>query len=510
MPLRSTDALFGLIQSLTKAEKRNFKLYVGRNTTGPGTLKTTALFDQLDKMDEYDEATILRKNATIKKEQLPNLKAQLYRQILASLRTLRDDRHVEAVLHEQLENATILYDRGLYRQALRMLERVKDLARNHHQNTFLLQALVFEKKIESLHITRSIANRADALAEEVRELNRRLALIGLLSNLSLQLYGWYINIGHARNARDVQAVREFFHAQLPAEVPTQDNFFGRLYLAQAHCWHNFIAQDFLAYYRNAQRWVDLFNAEPQMIRVETPYYIKGMHNLLLAHFMLRNKVKYEPVLQELTDFAESSAALANPNLAAQTFIYLYQARINFCFMSGDFEAGLRLVPAIEEGLKQYEAQIDRHRALVFDYKIACLYFGHGQPDRAIDYLQQIIQQKTDLRSDLQCYTRFLHLICHYELGNFMLLEHLIKSVYRYMLNMENLSAVEEEVFRFLRRAFMLRGAEQIRTALINLRSRLEKLAENPYERRSFMYLDIISWLDSRISGRPLSDIMREK
>ena len=42
------------------------------------------------------------------------------------------------------------------------------------------------------------------------------------------------------------------------------------------------------YYRFAQKWVDLFEKEPFMMTVETSQYIKGMHNLLGAHFDLLN------------------------------------------------------------------------------------------------------------------------------------------------------------------------------------------------------------------------------
>ena len=71
------------------------------------------------------------------------------------------------------------------------------------------------------------------------------------------------------------------------------------------------------------------------------------------------------------------------------------------------------------------------------------------------YLNKIINWKVDLRNDLQAYARLLHLIAHYELGNFNLLEYLVKSVYRFMAKMENLGPVEEDVFKFLQRSFGL-------------------------------------------------------
>ena len=38
---------------------------------------------------------------------------------------------------------------------------MKEMARAHHQLTYLQQVLFFEKKIEALFITRSMQNRAD-------------------------------------------------------------------------------------------------------------------------------------------------------------------------------------------------------------------------------------------------------------------------------------------------------------------------------------------------------------
>ena len=77
MPNRSTDALFQLIHSLQKSEKRNFKLYIKRNSSNED-LKIVQLFDALDKLSEYDDAVILKKVPAIKKQQLSNIKAHLY------------------------------------------------------------------------------------------------------------------------------------------------------------------------------------------------------------------------------------------------------------------------------------------------------------------------------------------------------------------------------------------------------------------------------------------------
>jgi hypothetical protein len=115
----------------------------------------------------------------------------------------------------------------------------------------------------------------------------------------------------------------------------------------------------------------------------------------------------------------------------------------------------------------------------------------------------------DLRTDLQCYARLLHLIAHYELGNYEIIDYLIRSVYRFMAKMQNLSVVEKEVFRFLQQTFhMDRG--QVRKAFTQLRDKLTRYEANPLESRAFMYLDFISWLDSKIENIPVQEVIRKK
>ncbi len=502
---RSNDALFQLIKSLEKGEKRNFKLFVKRNS-GSEELKSILLFDALDKMADYNEALLLKKTPSIKKAQLSNLKAYLYKQVLSSLRIIKDEDNIDLQLHELMDYARILYNKGLYLQSLKSLDKLKELARAHNQLTYLQQVLFFEKKIEVLYITRSLQNRANQLTRESDEVYDSLQLVNKLSNLALQLYSWYIQHGHARNEKDVENIVRYFQEQLPTGAKDAAGFYERLYLAQSYCWYAFIRLDFLQYYRQCQKWVDVFEEFPEMIAVETATYIKGMHNLISAHFDLRNEKKMAETILKFEHFARTKAVKQNPNNRILVYQYLYTARINHHFLHGSFDKGLRMVPFLEKMLKTYGLYLDAHRVLVFYYKIASLYFGSGNNSKAIDYLNRIMNSKADLRSDLQCYARLLHLIAHYELGNFELLEYLIKSVYRFMAKMDNLSKVEEEIFSFLRRSFEI-GAHALKPEFQKLLISLKRYEGNPLEARAFAYLDIISWLESKISGVQVQDVI---
>jgi hypothetical protein len=508
MPNRSADILFQLIKSLEKAEKRHFKLYIKRSSAKEN-LKIVRLFDAIDKLREYDEAGLLKKMPGVTKPQLANLKTHLYKQVLASLRLLKRTDSLDLQLNEQFDYAHILYKKGLFIQSLRILDRAKDIAKANQKFNFLPQIISLEKRIESLHITHSMQDRAELLSAEANEVSRHIDMVARLSNLALQLYSWYIRHGHARNEKDEKGVKKFMKENLPPGVWEQTGFYERLYLYQSYTWYAFIRQDFLQYYRYAQKWVDLFRQQSFMIRVETGHYIKGLHNLLNAHFDLRNFRPFERTLRQFEKLAQTERVKDHDNFRIQAFIYISIAKINQHFMLGTFRQGVSLVAGIEEKLDKYGLFIDRHRVLVLNYKIAMLYFGSGDYNTCIDYLQRIINDKADLRYDLQCYTRLLHLLAHYELDNEEIIESLIKSVYRFMAKRENLSVIEEAMFRFLRRSFRV-SASQLKPELEKFLHTIKHLEKNRFQTRTFAYLDIISWVESKVYEKSMSVIIHEK
>ena len=128
---------------------------------------------------------------------------------------------------------------------------------------------------------------------------------------------------------------------------------------------------------------------------------------------------------------------------------------------------------------------------------------------AIDYLQKIINDKNNLRYDLQCYARLVHLMAHYELGNDMLMESLTKSVYRFMAKMKNLTVVEEAMFKFLRQSISL-SRKQLKPELEKFLQTIKHLEKNRFQTSAFAYLDIISWVESKVYDKPMGTIIHEK
>ena len=502
------DPLFTLVKSLSKSEKRQFKLYVGR-LEGNADSKYLQLFNLLEKMKKYDESEILNKRI-VKKQQLSNLKAHLYKQILISLRLSPAHQNIRVQIREQLDFATVLYQKGLYQQSLKLLEKAKHMAIENEEKNVAYEIVELEKVIESQYITRSMSTRAEELTQEAEVLSQQNLMTSKLSNLSLQLYGIMLKMGYVRSDDEKKEITKFFNEKLPEVKMEELGFREKLWLYKAHLWYSFLIQDFLSCYRFATRYVELFEESPKMIARNPVFYLKGNHYLLESLFYLHHHTKFKEVLDKLQEKLKDPEFPKGDNLETLEFLYVYSNMLNMKFMIGDFTTDDGLVEKILKGLKDLGKRMDQHHIMVFYYKIGSLYFGAGEHKKAILFLEKIINNKSlKMREDLMCFARILNLVAHYEAGLDYHLESLLKSTYKFLIKMNDMHEVQREMIKFLRRLGDIFPSE-IKEEFKKLRKQLEVYENDPYERRAFLYLDILSWLDSRIENRPVADIIRKK
>lgn len=508
MATEKKDALFTLIKSLSKSEKRQFKLYVGR-LGGNSEANFIALFNVIDKLTVYNEKTILE-NTNIKKQQLSNSKAHLYKQLLVSLRLSPLHQNIRSQIREQTDFATILYNKGLYKQSLKLLDKAKNLAIENEENNLAYEIVELEKTIESQYITRSLGNRADELAIQAKELSVRNVKISKLSNLSLQLYSWMLQKGYAKSIDDIEMATHYFNSRMPEYRISELGFMEKMFLYKAYLWFSLITQDFVSSYRYAQKWIDIFNQKPVMKKVNPVFYLKGYNYLLESLFMIKHHKKFRATLESLKLDIDNEKFSMNDNTEVLASIYYYQNRLNLFFLEADFANGVSYIPEVLREVNQFKLKIDEHHIMVFYYKIGCMYFGVADYENCILYLNKIIANKDlAMREDLLCFSRVLNLVAHYEAGLDENIDVLIKTTFKFLIKMNDLHAVQRKMIAFLRSLSDLYPGE-LKSAFKKLHAELKVYENHPYEKRAFLYLDIISWLESNIEAVPISEIIRRK
>ena len=502
------DNLFALVKSLNKSEKRQFKLYVGRLGVNSDS-KFLNLFTVLDRLKNYDETFIL-KSTKIKKQQLANVKAHLYKQLLISLKLNPSHQNIRSQIREQLDFASILYHKGLYKQSLKILDKAKELAITNEEKNMAFEIVELEKVIESQYITRSISSRADELTIQAKELSSQNVIASKLSNLSLQLYSVILKTGYVKNKTESNKVTKYFNSRLPEFNLKESGFREKLWYYKAHLWYSFLLQDFLNCYKFASKWVDLFNQYPNMVHLNPVFYLKGNNYLLESLFFISNKKKFDKKLNNFIKITGNPSFPKDENVASLVFLYTNFHNINTHFIDGSFNEGLQLIPKIENELVEFDTRIDAHHKMVFYYKFASLHFGAGNNKECIKYLNFIISNKSlSMREDLLCFSRVLNLVAHYEAGLDYHLEVLLRSTYKFLIKMNDLHEVQKEMIKFIRGLQDI-YPQDLKNAFQELHKKLKVFENHPFERRAFLYLDIISWLESKIEDKPVGEIIRNK
>ncbi|MGB2152804.1 MAG: hypothetical protein ACPHVX_02435, partial [Flavobacteriaceae bacterium] len=444
------ENLFVLIKSLSKSEKRQFKLYAGRMGSNLDS-KFLSLFSLLDKMDVYDEKIILKKDF-VTKQQLSNLKAHLYRQILISLRLNPSQQNKRMQIREQLDFATVLYQKGLYNQSLKVLDRAKTIAVKFEEKYAAFEIVELEKVIESQYITRSMSNRTEELVQDATYFSNQNHISSQLSNLSLELYERLIKTGYAKSDDEFRSVTKFFLERLPKFSFDDLGFREKLWFFKAHVWYSLLTQDFLSSYRYSTKWVGLFAEQPDMISSHPVFYLQGNNYLLESISLLKYPVKFREVLKKMLQTVNAEDFPENDNLSALVFLYEYNNRFNLYFLEGNFKEGQEIIEPLLIKIEEYKGQIDEHHVMMFYYKIACLYFGSNDFEKAIVYLNRIVNnKKLKMREDLLCFTRLLNLIAHYEAGFDYHIDQHIRDTFKFLLKMGDLHEVQKSLIRFVRK-----------------------------------------------------------
>jgi hypothetical protein len=502
------ESLFNLINSLTKSEKWHFKVHANRLNKS-GNKLFVEVFDTIGGQKEYDEKEIAAIKG-VRLAQIPNIKQNLYKQVLASLSN-SSVMAQENVVTRYVEHAKFLYNKCLYSDCLIIIEKAKKAARENFQLVMLLELLELEKSAILQTSSDNISARIEQLITEIAEVARQIQNINRFSNLSVRLTAFYQHVGFIRNSDDLKNVREYYAANFPVFTMRQLSPLELLYLHITISAYYFFVQDLKNGYKYAKKCLQVFDDHPALIKAKTELYIKALNNLLVAQNKLYLYSEFRETHHRLVSLKRQKQVILTENLQLNLFKAIYIHEINRHFMLGEFKSGTRIVNALEKELMNFIPKLNRNTVMTFYYKIACLYFGNYQFRIAVKWLNKIINEKaTDLREDLQSFARILRLICYFELNDAEMINYNIRATYRFLQKKQSFVRYQQLIMNFLRT--IKKTDTQLKTIsrFKELKNNMQKLENKRFEKRAFIYFDIVSWLESKIENRSMQDIVKQK
>src|SRR5690606_8884296 len=133
----SIEHLFSLVKSMTKSEKRHFRL---TSDLQQGEKSYMALYDILEAANAFDDDL----EATLKKRfrgsSIEPARKHLYQVLIKSLRQFNSHQDVELKLMTWLQDSRILYYKGLLSLSLEQLIKVKRVALAHEKYMYFILA----------------------------------------------------------------------------------------------------------------------------------------------------------------------------------------------------------------------------------------------------------------------------------------------------------------------------------------------------------------------------------
>lgn len=492
--------LFALITSLTKAEKRHFKLTVSPQKGEKNYLR---LFDAIDQQREYDEEALRRRFAGEPFiRQLHVTKRYLYDALLHCLRAYHDESSANARINNLLHEAAILRQKGLREQALERITRAQAIAEEHH---------LYHREIEVLR------TRQAATPETVEErFNEEMKLIGAMENvarykrLEALMLLMVVDKGVPRNEQERNAVLEIMNDPLMKKDIADIPLIARIHYYNVRTSYHYSALEFAQALPYARDQIALLESSEAILEDWKWEYIAMMNNFLILLDHSGHEGEFLDNLEKLKAIATSATtrALSDARVQAQAFNCALGLEFSYHMERCNFERCRSLIAEIESGLVRFSAHISETEILRFHYLFAQINLITGRYQDALRAINiALAYEWSPTRRLLYNTARVMNLLIHYELENLDLLEHQIKSTYRFLRKQSGLYKMEEALLRALRRIPALNGARSTQRFFEEIRGEIAALADDPFERVILYYFDFISWLDSKIERKPYREIL---
>lgn len=484
-----------MIKSLSKPEKRYFKVFSSRHVIGDQN-NYLILFDAIDKQSEYHEAKLLHKfrnEPFVKRFSIA--KSRLYSAILKSLDAYHANSSVEAQLKRQLHCAEILYNKSLYAQSQKLLNSARKTAEKHEKITTLIEIRKWEKRLMEKDNYESVSpEQIEAIRNEDQLLNRKIDRFNELWYMkSLTFQHLYVK-GKSRTPleqEDFGKILKDFVLEIPEEEMIAEN---RYLLNHLNSAYHYGTGSYAACYPHLQRNLELIEEHPHLFREEPNIYLSVLTNAIFVASKLGKTKEALAMLDRMKSIPAELEPIMTEDREIRMFTFVKSTELTLFTQQRDFDAAAKVVAEIEEGLIRYDQKLSSVRKAFFYFNIAVLYFYQGHFNEALKWTNMLLNNiDIDKTQDIHCMGQLLNLIIHLELGNKSLLQYTIRSTKRYLETRNKVYQFESIFLEFVNDLLRKRKEVSDDERYAQLARELEPLRKDPYEQTAFEYFDFYTW-----------------
>ena len=423
--------------------------------------------------------------------------------LLKSLRGFHADKSASSQLQEYIKNIEVLHNKALYKECSKVLRKAKKMAYNYEKFYYLLELINWEKVLIEESYSRGKFNKnIDQLVQEEHDVLEQLRNVAEYQMLYSKINYVFRKGGYTRNDRERQLVDEIssHHLIKGKNTALSVQATTACYYIKGLCaWTN---RDLEEAYVNFKKVIEWFENNPAMIQELPKRYTRVCNGLLMYYLATQKYKEFNEDLKHLKELA-GKEQFRSIDLQIRIFTFSSNAELLACETKGDFEKGEKVVQRIKEGLKDFHYKISKEDEILFYFNISRYYFGSGNHKKALEYINKVLNDNEgDLRQDIYAFARILNLLIHFELKNYDLLDYIIKSTMRFIKKKQRNYEFETLIIKYIKKLVRAnQHGKEFTKEFENLKKDLDKIFTDPYEQVAMEYIDIMSWVNSKLEGK---------
>ena len=475
--------IYTLIHSMGKGDKRHFSLYAQSQKTK--SKKYVKLYNLILKQSQFDEKLL---KTEIGSAYYPQLKYELSHHILESLRRKHHKTDKSSTLL-CIDYAHVLLNNGLWKDALKQLNKVFDTHRPINSNTAFL-AFSDTSYIKS----RSSSN--EVLKETIQSWDQRKQELIELFDIETAYDKLYMKITlinqemeSIRKPSDQKRLKKFLDEPYLQALRHSNSKYAELNFHYCQGLARYLLGEYSVSQGHMGSVKSILDAEYSLRLNREDLYLRVLANLSLCALQNNNVSQADEYRLELTNY---NSLYTGNNSYKNYLADLLELMI--CNASNKYNEAMKVISTqLSSSFKskpQYRLT-QEYTYQVFHTVTTYLELGLFKEAKKI-ILSFITENKQSSKKDAYSYARIVYLILLIEENNNDLLDFELRSVNRYLKLSDQLFLFEKIFLNFTNK--LIRNRRDATSSIYNkLYLEIEELKKNPFERNALVYFAFDTW-----------------
>jgi hypothetical protein len=448
------------------------------------------LFDAIDKQSSYDEPQLKKmfEGETFIKH-LPSEKNYLYNNVLDSLTFFHKDKTFLARYCNILIEIEILYNKGLFEQCKRLINRSKKEAYSLEKFSILLvilrwETLIYIKEEEGENLYKSFD-------EEMRVLD----IVRTQSAFMQLAFNIQIRIDKGNVSQKFLSESEKRMKMLYPREKEKRSFWIDYYYQSALGLICSVRNDQQARFSCYREIKKIMDEAPQFIKDLAAVYHTNFNNLVNGMFILKKYDVAEGLIRKQRSFLDAHG-IKNQMVQSINFLNTSENELYLNYKLGNIKEGERVVKRIETEVRKIKPSFSLALYdLLFFMAVADL-LAHNY-SAALKWLNRILNAGQDIyiRKELQLNARLLYLIALFE-SNDWLLENRLNATRRFFAQ-ESAYKLQSNILDALRIIFEDNVTHKNKQELKRLISETKKQQRKSSEEIMYKTFDFLEWIENK-------------